>query len=201
MEGTIPKMWPGATCYILGGGPSLINTDFDIIKRKRTIVTNNAYELAPWSEVLFFMDNHWFKQHEKRLASYHGIKVTIANQFKDRPGIKFLNRGSKTMLSTAPNMVNNGNNSGYAAINLAFLLGASKIILVGFDMKVVDAQHNYHNEHTRKMKDNIYDKEYIPNFGSLVDPLAKAGIEILNATPDSALKCFPFVKLEDTINL
>lgn len=179
----------------------MAKADLSIIKKKRTIATNNSFHLAPWSEALFFMDHHWFKQHELKLASYHGIKVSIAQQFKDKPGVKFLYRGSKTMLSTSPNMVNNGNNSGYAAINLAYLFGVKIIILVGFDMRIVDSQHNYHNDHTRKMKDDIYVREYIPNFETLKEPLWKNGVTVFNTCLDSGLKCFPFIKLEDTINL
>lgn len=201
MEWIVPKMWPGSTCFILGGGPSLgllTEEDLSIIKRRRTIATNNAYKIAPWAEILFFMDHHWHKQHEIGLASYHGILVSIANQFKDHQRVKWLQRGSKRMLATAPNMVNNGNNSGYAAINMAFHLGAHRIILVGFDMRVVDSEHNFHKDHTRKMKDSIYVDEYIPNFESLKEPLDKQGVAVFNATPESALKCFPFITIKDT---
>ena len=102
------------------------------------------------------------------------------------------------MLSLDPTIVNNGNCSGYGAVNLAFHLGVNRIILVGFDMRVVDSQHNYHNEHRRKMKDDIYQREYIPNFDSIREPLEKEGVVIFNATPESALKCFPMVSLKDT---
>ena len=203
MEWTVPKMWPGATCYILGGGPSMAyleEKDFEIIKKKRTIVTNNAYQLAPWSEALFFMDHDWFKKHEVSLASYHGLKVTIANQMKEGKGIKWLKRGSKAMISLDPCIVNNGNNSGHCAVNLAYHFGVSKIILVGFDMRIVESKHNYHNKHHRKMKDSIYQDEYIPNLESMKEPLEKQGVQILNATPESALKCFKTVDLKETVN-
>jgi len=198
MEWKIPRMWPGATCYILGGGPSLLQADMEIVRKKRTIATNNAYQLAPWAEILFFMDNQWFKEHEARLAKYKGIKVSIANQFKDRRGIQYLHRGSKTMLGTIPTMIHNGNNSGYSAVNIAFHLGVSRIILVGFDMRVVGSKHNFHDQHTRKMLDNIYDKEYIPNFETIKQPLEKKGVSVYNTCLDSGLKCFPFVSLEET---
>ena len=198
MEWKIPRMWPGATCYILGGGPSLLKADLNIVRKKRTIATNNAYQLAPWAEILFFMDDKWFHEHAVGLSKYHGIKVTIAPKFQHTKGVKWLERGSKTMLSTIPTMVHNGNNSGYAAVNIAFHLGVSRIILVGFDMRVVDSKHNYHDQHKRKMLDNIYDKEYIPNFGTIKEPLEKQGVSVYNTCLDSGLKCFPFVSLEET---
>ena len=201
MDWTVPKMWPGATCYIIGGGPSLSDLteeDFEIIKQKRTIATNNAYQLAPWSEFLYFMDHQWYKQHEVALASFKGIKVSIATQLKDRRDIRFLKRGSTTMLSLDSRILHNGNNSGYAAMNLAFLLGVTTIILVGFDMRVVDSQHNFHQQHTRKMKDDIYTRTYIPHFGTIKEPLEKNGCRVFNATPQSNLKCFPFIDLKET---
>ena len=201
MGWTIPKMWPGATCYLIGGGPSLANLteeEFSIIKKRRMIVVNNSYQLFPESEFLFFMDHQWYKEHEVKLASYHGIKVSIANQLKDRSIVKHLIRGSKTMLSLDPTIVNNGNCSGYGALNLAFHLGVHRIILVGFDMRIVDSQHNYHTDHKRKMKDDIYQREYIPNFETIKEPMQKEGVTIFNATPESALKCFPFIDLKET---
>ena len=198
---TAPEMWPGATCYVIGGGPSigdLSEEDWNVIRKKRTIVTNNAYLIASWAEVLFFMDWKWFEQHENKLKRYHGLKVTIAAQGRGKKGILFCERGSKNLLAPYSWVINNGSNSGYCGINLAVHFGVKRIILVGFDMALRDKKHNYHNEHQRVMKDNTYREQFLPAFESLPDPLRKKGVEVLNATPESALKTFPFVSLKET---
>ncbi len=201
---TAPKMWPGATCYVIGGGPSigdLTEEDWGVIKKKRTIATNNSYLLAPWAEALFFMDWKWFEQHENRLKRYHGLKITIAAQGRGKKGILFCERGSRNLLGPYSWVINHGNNSGYCGINLAVHFGAKRIILVGFDMALRDKKHNYHDEHERMMKDNVYREEFLPCFDSLPDGLKERGVEVLNATPESALKTFPFVSLRDTESL
>ena len=198
---TPPRMWPGATVYVIGGGPSLKNLDLDFTRNRRTIVTNNAYKLAPWAEILFFMDHKWYQQHAGWLELFTGIKVHIADGSKNNHKLKWMQRGSKTMLSHQRNIINHGNNSGYCAVHLAYLLGAAKIILVGFDMKLVDNEQNFHNDHQRKMRDNIYEAEYIPVFDTIRQPLQKKGVTLLNMTENSGLKNIPFISLERAIAL
>lgn len=196
-----PKMWPGAIVYIIGGGPSLKNQDLSFTKNRRTIVTNNAYKLVPWAEVLFFMDYKWYKQHEGWLGSYDGLIVTIAEQTRENRRIKFVERGSKNMLSPHRNVINHGNNSGYCGVHLAYLFGATTIILVGFDMKIVNSQHNFHNDHERKMRDDIYTDEYIPVFDTIREPLRNKGVILLTTTKDSGLRNIPYIAIEEAIKL
>jgi hypothetical protein len=39
-----------------------------------------------------------------------------------------------------------------------------------------------------------------PALATLVDPLARARVEVLNATPNSALKCWPRVDLAEALD-
>jgi hypothetical protein len=40
----------------------------------------------------------------------------------------------------------------------------------------------------------------LPCFDSLVEPLKDAGVEVINVTPDSALKCWPCRSLEELLS-
>ncbi len=196
-----PKIWPGQTCYIIGGGPSINDVDPGILRGKRIIVTNNAYQLFPFAEFCFFFDFDWFEQHRKGLAQFTGIKVSIAAKAKNVPWVRSMIRGSITTLAPieATGVLNHGVNSGHAAVNLAVHFGVSRIVLVGFDMRLVDGEHNYHNQHGKRMLDNIYTESFIPNFKSLVDPLKERKVEIVNTTPKSSLTFFPFLPLKECI--
>lgn len=198
MSWRVPKIWNSkTTCYVIGGGSSLKDMDLSILNNQHVIVVNNAYQLVPWADFLFFMDREWLTQHSERLKEFHGIILTILTDYEKYSqglrGVKLLKRGQRDGFSTSSMVVNHGGNSGFCAVNLADLLGAGRIILVGFDMKVVNGQHNYHTEHYREISNDIYETEYIKPFSTL------RGIEILNATPNSAIKCFEFIKLEDTL--
>ena len=95
-------------------------------------------------------------------------------------------------------------NTGATSCNIAFHLGAKKIILIGFDMRFVDNKINYHEDHIIKIDKNKMKKELFPKFISSFGKWVKKGsenlnIEILNATPGSALHMFPIVNLEDVV--
>ncbi len=79
------------------------------------------------------------------------------------------------------------------AISIAAALGAVRIVLLGFDMRVVDGRSNYHDGYGH-IDDNLYAHDFLPWFKGWRQMAERAGIEILNATPDSALDEFKKVR-------
>ena len=198
----VPKIWNKATCYIIGGGPSLAKVDLSILRGRKVILTNNAYQLAPWADFLFFMDKEWIEKHYEHIRKLHCIKFTImrgTGKYQQTMNLKFIERGARNGFSHRKDRLNHGGNSGFCAVNLAYLFGATRIVLVGFDMKAVNKQHNFHNQHKRKMPFSIYQDDYIKSFSTL-EGCKKFGVEILNATEGSALTYFPFINLEEFVN-
>jgi hypothetical protein len=98
-------------------------------------------------------------------------------------------------------MIHFGNNSGYQAINLAYLFGATRIILLGFDMKVEAGkihffgQHPYHGKN--QGPDNGVMERWRRNFVQLAQDLVDEGVEVINATRSTALKTFSIKTLEE----
>lgn len=197
MIAKLPKLWYGGTCYILGGGPSLAKVNLDLLKGKRVIGVNNAYLLAPWIDAIYFMDCAWYNQHQAKLLDFKGIKVTVCEKCKNVPGIFCFKRGKRNGIEDKVDCIGTGSNGGFGAINLAIKLGVKKIVLLGYDMRVIDGHHNYHTDHTRKIPEAIYETQFIKNFRSLVEPCKERGIQIVNCTPGSALDAFPLEPLED----
>jgi len=90
-----------------------------------------------------------------------------------------------------------GANGGYQAINLAYLFGAKKIILLGFDMKLgEDKKSHWHGNHPGALNKDMPIKTWIKNFWKLAEDLKSENIEIINSTRDTALECFNKIKLE-----
>lgn len=96
-------------------------------------------------------------------------------------------------------MVHFGENSGYQAINLAYLFGASKIILLGFDMQTTSGKSHWHGDHPAGLNRNSPLKQFARNFNALAQDLSAEGVDVFNATRETALDCFPKVKLEDVL--
>ena len=198
----VPKLWPGRTVYILGGGPSLANIDFERLRGQRSIAINNAYMQGrtPFAPVMYFMDWGWYNLHKHRLVVWPGLKVTTVNKCVNEPGIRVLKWRHRQGLDPDPRYMTRGTSAGFGAVSLAAKLGAKKIVLLGFDMRVIDGEHNYHKgEHKRDVDKAIYVNNFIQSFRSLLKPAAEQKIEIVNATPGSALPFFPIVDPEEVL--
>jgi hypothetical protein len=95
-------------------------------------------------------------------------------------------------------MIHTGGNSGYQALNLAYLWGARKINLLGFDMQRTGGRTHFHGDH--QGLNNPYDgmlQQWVKNFEMMARDLKAAGVEVLNATRETALTCFERISIDD----
>ncbi len=160
---------------------------------------------------MYFSDASWWQQsmavnrrskdneHSFHDAIYKGWWFSGSPDFRDHPQVNALRLTGQTGLEDDPAGLRHGSNSGYAAINLAVHLGAKKIILLGYDMRMERGRSNWHDEARPLASESVYEQSMLPHFRSLVAPLRRLGVSVVNATPDSALECFPTATLEDAL--
>jgi hypothetical protein len=79
-------------------------------------------------------------------------------------------------------------NSGAQAINLAYLLGATRIILLGYDMGATGNSH-WFGDHPKGLRNGKYE-QYVDTFTRLAEDLKRAGVEVINCTRRTALHQF-----------
>jgi len=139
---------------------------------------------------------------EVALQSYNGIIIsTNRNPVSKResvdgvPRVKIIRYSNSRGICTKPGKIHFNSSSGAAAVNLAWHLGAKRIVLVGFDMHRVDGKANW-MPHPIPKTDKPYTK-FIRPFYSIAKDAKCLGLEILNATPNSELTMFPTVQFED----
>lgn len=195
----IPRLWPGATAVSIGGGPSMTQAQADYVRgRAKVVAINDAYRLAPWADLFYFCDFRWFEWHKHGLLPLGGIKVTLENNYIAGRGVFCIkNRGVTGLWTNPPDGVCTGRNSGYQVINLLVLLGVKRIVLLGYDMKPGEnGKKHWFGDHPRPTPDNAFG-QMLPCFDTIVDPLKKLGVEVINATPGSALESFPKMTLEE----
>lgn len=180
--------------------PSAYSPYLSPIHGKHVIAVNNAYQLGSWIDVVFFGDCAWYKTHRKKLAEFPGLKVTSCNRFTNKPkekseGIKYLARDKthRQGISSDKSKVSWNNNSGAAAINLAVHFGAKRIILLGFDMSLdkgkISHWHGSHGNPWEKQKPPPF-KRHLKGFPVIAADAKSMGVEIINASPDSAIDDF-----------
>lgn len=198
MTWRVPRDWEGETCVILGGGPSLKGFDAAPFRgRFRVIGVNEAgLSMAPWADVLYWADHRWLAWNHGRLGEHTGTYKICRHRPKIETGfdVKVLPH-SKAALSDGPTRLS-GFCSGGACINLAYLFGATRIVLLGFDM----GGGQWHDRHLKPTDQNRYRTRFIPTIEKMAGPLRAAGVEVLNATPGSALTCFPMTTLEEIMS-
>jgi hypothetical protein len=224
-------MWDGEDCWILGGGfsvplqfgvpkdvingvcerrlPASAYSDyFKPIHDKHVIGINNAYKIGDWIDVCFFGDCTWYLLHKLQLERFPGLLVTCCPRFETKnqrqmEGIKYLakDKDHTQGISPNPSKVSWNNNSGAAAISLAYHFGAKRIMLLGFDMNM-DKWSHWHGSHSpniEKKKRKPPFSRHLRGFSAISDDAKRMGIEIYNLSPNSAVEPFKKVSLEDVL--
>ena len=101
-------------------------------------------------------------------------------------------------LSTEPTGLITGRNSGYQAINIAVLAGARRILLLGYDMRFIDGRQHWFGNHPIKNHEAEF-TGYAKRFRTMVEPLEKLGVEVVNCSPGSAIDAFPRAELSEAL--
>lgn len=213
----VPEVWEGETFIIVASGPSAEIYDNNALlpykEEARIIAVNDAYRLVPFADILYGAD-WWWWQKRKMVPEFNGFKIGLTydgirglpysgwadSKEKDQLSYQLASTGKEGLELEDKRAIRTGQNSGYQAINLAVNLGADRIILLGFDMKSgKDANHFWgdYDDHGNPTK-GLY-KQWKNNFKTMVEPLKEIGVQVINCTDGSALKCFPRCELERVI--
>jgi hypothetical protein len=208
------------TIYIVGGGPSLDGYRWRLLDGHHIIAVNRSYEPLPNAEIVYFSDARFFycKEHHASLLKHKGRKVSIDKRIV-HPNVELYKSTGRSGIDTREGCLKNGNNSGYAAINLAIHEGATFIVLMGFDMRQktvpvtniktkktieVTGKSHWHDGHKLDgavihTPHQVYKTKMLPYFYTLVEPLRKLGVIVVNAVgmDGSELRMFPIVSLYD----
>lgn len=183
----------------IAGGPSLTAEDVAYCRgRARVVAVNNAHRLAPWADVLYACDAAWWRWADGA-PGFTGLKVGLELvAFAD---VHVLKHRRDAGLDLDPRHLATGRNGGYQAINLAVHLGASRVILLGYDMRPDGNRLHWHGRHPGPLNnpDESRFRVWRELFPTLVLDLQRVGVDVLNASRVSALSCFPRVRLEDVL--
>lgn len=214
---TVSREWAGETVAILASGPSMCAEQAQQLQGKcRVIAVNNqgiptlvngalCPAFAPWADILYAADATWWRKNPEAL-NFAGRKVTIRPENpvdeKRLPTVYSLQNGGCSGFDDRPTHIRTGGNSGYQALHLAAHLGVKRALLLGFDMRPApDGQEHWFGSHPwRRGFKSRYDI-FIIRFEKAAHEFAQRGIEVVNCTSGSALKCFPHHDVERALCL
>ena len=207
-------------CFVVGGGPSLNGFDFTQLNGYDTIAINKSVEFIQNPTHFITTDYSYFL---KASLPIEQIKLKCKNTyFVANMSHDYMKVQKGEVIDTRRNFVYedlyqysgvieshkvdgfgstisefcNGNNSGHCGIQLALLLGYTKIYLLGFDLNS-DGQTHFHQSY--KEADQKSFKNKVNNYAAtLSNALAeyKGSQEIINLSSSSILATSPHIKTQ-----
>lgn len=221
----IPRAFLGETGVLIGTGPSLDEAQIAYVRemraegRCRVFTVNNAYMIAGKIDVHVACNHDWWDHYgnDPQLQNLKALKYTWYQYVAEKYGATYVKAIVKDGLSLDRRIVHINHGSGPLALNIAMHFGLSKLILLGHDMKFAkdyngrarkegSTPRHYFGEYPKqlqhwpsvqvgKTKPGVLDG-LIQAYNKMPPDLEKAGMEVVNCTPESALPTFRMSTLE-----
>ena len=208
-------IWKNKRCFLIGGGPSLIDFNPKLLKNELTIGVNKAFiKFNP--TINYSMDPNFQKFLSKEPCSaltsvqeqwrnYKGVKVFLktSSKYIYNKNIFLIQRiRDKRKISYDPNIgIIPGKCSGFGALMLAISLGCKEIYLLGYDLDVQNNLTHWHEGYKNQTIEKCLHrlKRFKANFNEYSEILRNEGIQIVNLNLDSKLECFPKDSIENIL--
>lgn len=190
------RIWEGETVALIGGGPTLKQPEYaaavqSLRGKCKVIAINQSFEIVPWADMLYFADCSWFQWNKSAVRQQwpkDKLLVTATSDVKDvndkaagRPVLRMWRDRNRWSLDPAKVY---GWDSGTQAANLAFSLGAKRILLFGIDLTAgPKGETQWHTKHKRKTAIVNYKNRFLPTWLEAVRACKEAGVEVIRVTP------------------
>ena len=189
-------LFEGRTVFCLASGPSLTEEVARRVRGRHCIVVNASVAMAPWADVWFFTDSWLFPRYGHHTQ---GMIVTLSRSAKHEAPARVRRIKAAWRPDFARGEVRQGRSSGHTAVALAIAMGASRVALIGYDMRVVADREHHHSDYVGPRDLAIYEREFVPGFAGWRAAAAAVGADIVNCTPGSAVTEFPFADLDEVL--
>ena len=196
------------TIVCIASGPSLTQEQIDLVglakeSRKEDLFVISTNDNWKWKyqneficDYLYAADDGWWSVWLKTLNEERFDKprfIPLKQDFARKNGLIMLPCVHQQGLGI-DGKIHCLNNSGAQAIGLAYYLGAKKIILIGYDMKVADSgKIHWFGSHPKGLRNtpSRY-TSWIPHLKGLSDGLKKQEVDVVNCTLDTAIPASTF---------
>ena len=207
-----PGGWGDAPVFCVGGGPSLYGFNFERLRGHGHIVAVNQAIFDAPCECGVSVDHIFVRNYADRLkvlVSKQTLYLSIGNEWwkanipliEGAIYLKSLPRtGITAGLSFDPEALTRAPTSGFAALNIAVLKGAKRIYLLGYDYSVTGSRNHYHDAYTwhHPAQDQSW-PVWARHYESAAKDCSAHGVEVINASPDSALTYFRKMTIDEAL--
>jgi len=195
---SIPLKYRNRPAILMATGPSLTEEVVEYVKEHKTnhvvFGCNDVYKICDFMDVHYACDTRWwrtngpeFRKLFPTLESWTQCKVSSKSYNLNHTAGKH-----SPGLSINPELIHFGSNSGYQMLNIAFLMGCNKFILLGYNMKHVNKKTHFFGDHVGMNNNSPY-TTFLQKYKTVQPEIAKL---VVNCTENTALKNFTISTLE-----
>lgn len=169
--------------------------------RAHVIVVNDGYRLAPWADALVALDTDWWSVHWPRgVQDFRGLKFSCDPDVRDRYGARYVPCTIRDGLSTSWDQAYFGSDSGRFAIQIAVLMGATRIALLGFDCGwAPDGRKHFFGDHPEPLRNASPYELFREKYATVARSADELGVRIVNCSRETTLDCFPRARLRSVL--
>lgn len=192
----------GERCFIIASGSSVDKEDLSLLDNEFTIAVNHSIIKYPKAKSMLFIDRDFIKRRRKIVESYDGLifapfRSGIHDVIK-RDGIFVFPFNHGKPQKRICDGLYNATLAGMCALNLALIMGASKIYLLGYDLNI--SEEDTHCD----IDDNVpigkyMNRKWLDTRLKMFDKFKEYKSRIINCSIDSAIETFDKKPFKDVI--
>ena len=208
----IPRKYPGETAIVCGTGPSITPEIIKTVNHSghRVFGANRAYEIFN-CDVIHGCNYQFWHHYWPQIKGQSFDKWTTRPELEGvYPSLEYIEERWEDGLSSDPSWISAHHGTGPQLVNIAYLYGCTRLLLVGWDMRYLGKTGPRQYTRRRYLGEDPLTINHWPQTGpngeqtGLIKEMetirpADYGIEIINCTPDSAMHCFPMGELSEEI--
>jgi hypothetical protein len=181
--------WSAVVC--VATGPSFDEEQAEFLRNLDVpiIAVNDAFKRLPNAAVIYACDIPWWKLNVEA-ARKHGAELWSQDKRAPEFGIRYVKGERMKGLCRKPSTISVGINSGFQSMGLAYLFGAKRIVLVGFDCQKTGGKSHYFGDHPMPLSRTHSYAIWIKHYNEIAPDLEADGVTVINASKATALTCF-----------
>lgn len=201
----IPRCLQGRTAALLVSGPSLTPRQVWEASQAGFALMGCNNQCVYALDVMWAPDLAWLQTANPRTDHIPQCWSTLTTAQRSprapvasymRPGWHYVETVPDLPFSADPWKLARGRHAGYQLINMAALMGVKRAVLLGYDCREIDGERHWFGHHPAGPLRRSQEFEvWIGLYRELAGPVRDFGMEVLNATPGTAVDAFPCVEL------
>ena len=199
----LSEAWRGGTVLVAASGPSQRQEDIEAARdRCPVVVLNSTWKLAPWADMLYACDRPWWDKHGPSSEDFAGVRVIGKGTWRGCAPANCTQPGHPGMIWDGQR-IGGGWNSGFQVLNLLARWKVARVIFTGLDCKPdandVPHWHGHYSDGVCPNPQAHHFAKWVECFTAAAPVVAARGVDVVNASRDTALACFRRATVEEAL--